>query len=273
MGAYNLRRLGAMAAGLAAIATETWINLTYVHEADGLYLSPVGIAVIVGGGLQAVSMSVMVAAWREGRYLVSLATAFGLAAAVAFTFSQTYERTAAAREARQSAIVKHNEPRLQAQAALDVALQAAASECLSGRGPRCKDAEARVDGKRHHLEATPPLKRMSHLGELDVVPKLALPLMLLILGFALVAYGETAAKAIDIVARLEAFEASEPPPGKSAPQPVAAEISERRRLVEQFERAYEAKHGERPRHRDVMHATGLPRATVTRYRQLRRATS
>lgn len=273
MGAYNLRRLGAMAAGLAAIATETWINLTYVHEADGMYLSPVGIAVIVGGGLQAVSMSVMAAAWREGRYLVSLATAFGLAAAVAFTFSQTYERTASAREARQSAIVKHNEPRLQAQAALEVALSAAAAECQSGRGPRCKEAEARADEKRRLLEGTPPLKRMSHLGDLDVVPKLALPLMLLVLGFALVAYGEAASQAVDIVARLEAFEASEPPPAKSAPQPSASEVNERRRMVEEFERAYQAKHGERPRHRDVMRATGLPRATVTRYRQLRRAAS
>ncbi len=274
MTTYPLRRGAAILTGLALIGAETLINLSHVRDAALVWHEqPLVIAVGVAGIAQAVAVSVLAAALQQRRWLLCLITLLGLSAAVAFSFSATYERTAAAREAKRIAIQQGDKDRRIASIAVATAEQRQAAECVT-RGPECRKREVELGEARARLIALPQERETRLLGQLDVVPELALPIMLMLLGFAFIAF-------VDEPKRREAKPAGdsaqtsfptdiEPPPAARF-QPDADELGERERKVTDFVRAHVQRHGRMPRHREVMQATGLPRATASRYLKRARA--
>lgn len=192
MPSYTLRRALAMCAGLAVIAVETLLNTSHIYTSDQpLAAQPLLAAVAIAGLAQAVAVVILAAAWRERRFPTALITTAGLAAAIAFTASTTYERTASAREDRTLARIFTSNPKAAAAAALTSAEETRDAECTR-RGPKCAAAEATLASARITYATARLGKSATYLGQLDGLPELALPAMLLLLGVAFIGYAESA---------------------------------------------------------------------------------
>lgn len=263
------RKAIALSTGAALIAAETWLAISYIRNpAETWYEQPLVIAVAIAGLAQAVAMSVLSDAWRNGRRGLAVVTVAGLLAAIAFTFSTTYERTAGAREARAIAADQTANSHVRsAQAAAKSAKDRMDTECKV-RGPECRRREEEYGKAATVLAAQPALRNVRQLGSLDMVPELALPLMLMLLGFAFIGYAEDGRRP-ERQSNSDSAQTSFPtdlePPPAARFQPDADEVAERQRKVADFYRAHIVRHGKPPRHADVMRGCALPRSTASRY--------
>lgn len=278
MTTYPWLRAAASLTGVALIGAETYTAITYIAEPAATwretFAQPQVINVTIAGLAQAVAALVMIATWHQRRYLLSVMTAVGLAAAAVFTFVTTYERTTSSREARRIAVEAKNGGGRVAASRVASAEARVAAECVV-RGAECRKREAELGEARAALAAQPTALETRQLGRLDMVPEIALPLMMLILGLALIEFG-LAPAGRSTPARLRPSDSAqtslpsiEPPPASifvPDTTPEAPEkVDERERVVSDFVRAYVKRNGRTPRHRDVMRATGLPKATTSRY--------
>lgn len=270
MQTYSVRRWLAMATGIAVIGAETLINIGHVRDpAQVWFEQPLVIAVALSGVAQAVAMSVLVGSLRARRWTLATLTLAGLVAAIAFSFTTSYERTASAREAKRISVSKDNGPQLALASKVKTARERKDAECEK-RGSECRLREKELGEAEAAYAAAPLQKSDSLLGRFDGVPELALPLMLTLLGFAFIAFAESESQQTSFPA-----ETDEPLPGREQfawPETVQPDVTERERLVDEFQQAYRAKHGRLPSAGQVHQATGIPRATAHRYqRRLRRA--
>lgn len=282
MTTYPLRRGAAMLTGVALIAAETFINLSHIRlpgtalSLESLAEQPLLIAVGVAGLAQAIAVPVMIAAWRQRRPALAIITLVGLLAAVAFTFSTTYERTAGARETRAQQADARNGAQRTASSRVASAKARVAAECVT-RGTECRKREAELADAEATAAAQPREITVKALGSLDIVPELALPVMLMLLGFAFVGFVDPPVAATKATRLSDSAQTSFPldldPPPAARFQPDADEVSEREARVTDFYRAHVRRHGRAPRHADVMRATGLPRATASRYLARARASA
>lgn len=275
MRTYNVRRAIATIAGIAVIGAETNINFHHVYDrAAELAAQPLAQAILIAGLAQAAAAVIACAATRERRWIIATLATLGLAAAVGFTFATTYERVLQSREDRALTRDADNTAHRATRARIDSLKARAAAECTT-RGTECRKREAELTLEQAALAGLGRERTPAMLGPLQIVPDLALPAMLLLLGFAFLGYAEAGRR--DDGSSQTSFPADEhplPDPGVFAPleaPPSPAEVEQRRQMVRAFETAYERKHGALPRHRDIMRATGLPKATVSRMRTRRAA--
>ncbi len=208
------------------------------------------------------------------------------------------DRIIANNQARTDELVR----REAAQAMLDKARADMVRECSSGRGPRCAGRQASIDvyeaAIRGHdarlAELGPELKPnagYAHAGRVfaalpyvtteavDITARLELImpfLLVLITEAGTIVFGNIAFRRHTLAepTRRDSLQTSfptvmpefDPPPANDIDPVGLEEINAREAKVREFVSAYMARHGKPPRHRDVMQACGLPRATASRYR-------
>lgn len=187
MTAHNTgRRFIATIAGIGVISAETLINVGHVRVPDLPWQSQtLVIAVAMTGVAQAIALMVMTDSWRRSRYFTALTAALALVAAVAFSTSTTYMRTKGALDANRTAAAA---PYNAAKAKVDGLTTRKNDEC-GKRGPECRKTEGDLTLAQIELAKIKAPAASTH-GALEIVPELALPLMLLLCGFAFIAYGE-----------------------------------------------------------------------------------
>jgi hypothetical protein len=146
---YYLRRVVAIALGLALTGYSAWASWSHHHDLIGplAAISAAGMLIFAECALRD----------RHWVHFVGLG-ALGLAAAV-ISGSVVLERVSYTQEARAHAARSANLPRSEAQKALDEAKSAltaaetaARAECSSGRGPKCEGLEKREDAARKRVE-------------------------------------------------------------------------------------------------------------------------
>lgn len=211
---YTIRHGLAFLAGLTLIGAETWLLLRSVLDLAQPFLDqPYAIAVAVAGMAQAMAAAVLIGAARERRWMLTAFTFCGLVAAIGFTFTTSIDRTMAARELRGQQIDRTNSAVRVASSRAASAEQAVAAECVT-RGPECRRREVEMAQARAALMAIPrelrsnPLSRLDPHGWLDLVPEIALPAMLLLLGLAFLAFADPPRQALSRASERRAVDTS-----------------------------------------------------------------
>jgi hypothetical protein len=243
-------------AGLALFGVVGWIN---VHHASDLDMK-----LVVGtlAAAAAVAAYVMKCAIKHKSYGVALFALIGVLGGEAFGFITTMERLLCARADLAQSVATQNAPYGQAKAAVEYAESAAKTECSSGRGRKCKEAEAKLDQARKTLANTPAPKASNHIATVtgidpmivDLAPSLAGTLALTLLGFVFLWFGH---------------ELHEVPPKAPVFQPVPVvpvDETTREGKVVNWVREYQKKHGVPPSFTAVRNEFQLPKATAHRYR-------
>jgi hypothetical protein len=271
MAHYDWRRAAATVTGVALIAAETHLNISHVilPGAEAWWQQSLVVAVGVAGVAQAVGGALVPAAFRERRWFAGALTAAGLLAAIAFSFSTTYQRITSAREDQAIAIAATGKTRAAASAIMVSAIEKRDAECKS-RGPKCASAEKELAEARVAFAVAPAAKSGRYLGSLEAVPDLALPLMLMLLGFGFLGYAERPKAQTSFTA-----DGDLPDPGIFAPiddTPVPAEQPEAKAArVQSFADGYRARHGRAPSVRTIARGTGIPTTSVHRTLKRRHA--
>lgn len=240
-------------AGLSLFGVAGWINVHHTNDPDmQLVVGTLAAASCVAGFILKIAL-------QSGARGVACFALLGVIGGEAFGFATTLERLLAARDDRSAEVTTANGPYIQAKAAVDYAETAAKDECSTGRGNKCKDAEAKLDAARKVLATTPAPRIANHLAAVtgldplmvDLIPALAGTVALTLLGFVFLWFGhETEAK-------------SEVPEPFVAVEP---EETTREGKVVSWVRAYQKKHGVPPSFTAVRNEFQLPKATAHRYR-------
>lgn len=176
--------------GIGLIGVAGYVNVLHTSTLD---MQIVVAALAVGTALAAWVFSSM---WQHRPGLAVLALV-GVMAGELYGFVATSERLLFARDHRQTMTATVNQVWVQRKEALDYALSAAQTECTTGRGPRCKEAEGKVDWARSVLAGTQvpiePNRLAAILGWnpvlVDLIPTLAGSIALNLLGFVMMTFG------------------------------------------------------------------------------------
>ena len=175
------------------------------------------------------------------------------------------ERTASVREDRGIAIVQTGKTKAAANAIVVSAIEKRDAECQQ-RGKKCTGAEAELADARVQAAVAQPGKQGGYLGRFEGVSELALPLMLLLLGFAFIAYAEQPSRRDSEQTDFPA-EGDDPLPGRELFEPIQHnDPGQRGRKVASFVTEYRARHGRAPRTCEVSKALNLPKASASRWR-------
>lgn len=192
---YHWRMVAATTTGIALIAVETILNLSYVSSLSSLgqwaawLEQPLLLAIVIAGVAQAVAAVITSATWRARRMVICGLSMIGLISAIAFTFSTTYERTLSTREARVLSRDGDNMHIRSAAARVKDLAQRKNDECAT-RGPQCRAIEGELMEARAVLAGYGRQVTADQLGRMGIIPDLALPIMMLVLGLAFIAYAE-----------------------------------------------------------------------------------
>jgi hypothetical protein len=237
-------------AGLAVFSVAGYINVHHTIDPD--------MKLVVGtlAAAAAVAAFVMKCAASRGSYGIALFALLGVIGGESFGFITTMERLLSARADLAQSVATQNAPYGQAKAAVEYAESAAKAECSSGRGPKCKEAEAKLDQARRTLANTPAPKASNHIATVtgidplivDLAPSLAGTLALTLLGFVFLWFGHETEAVPD-------------------PEPMLEPEQTREGKVVSWVRAYQAKHGVPPSFTAVRNEFQLPKATAHRYRR------
>lgn len=215
-----LWRYLALTGGLFCVGCETWGTYDFLAKDQG------GWNYIVAGGVAVALIAGLLPAFAEhagasGRRALKIGCWLALPLALVFIFMAAIQRTGGAADAAQQARVRAERERslaerseVEATEALKPARAAAATECASGRGKRCLEAETkvqaaqdRIDAARRVLAAAPvqlddPLARRLVLllpflsqEQVRLYQPLLLPILLSIFGAVLLAIGSRAPEA------------------------------------------------------------------------------
>lgn len=236
-------------AGLAVFSVAGYINVHHTSDPD--------MKLVVGtlAAAAAVAAFVMKCAASRGSYGIAFLALLGVIGGESFGFITTMERLLSARADLAQSVASQNAPYGQAKAAVEYAESAAKTECSSGRGRKCKEAEAKLDQARKTLANTPAPKASNHIATVtgidplivDLAPSLAGTLALTLLGFVFLWFGHETEAVPD-------------------PEPMLEPEHTREGKVVSWVRAYQAKHGVPPSFTAVRNEFQLPKATAHRYR-------
>lgn len=240
-------------AGLAVFSVAGYINVHHTADPD--------MKIVVGtlAAAAAVAAYVMKCAVSRGSYGIAFLALLGVLGGESFGFITTMERLLSARADLAQSIATQNAPYVQAKSAVEYAESAAKTECSSGRGRKCKEAEAKLDQARAALAKTPASKASNHIATVmgidpmivDLAPALAGTLALTLLGFVFLWFGHDAKAEPEV------------PEPIAAPEPME---TTRESKVVSWVRAYQAKHGVPPSFTAVRNEFRLPKSTAHRYR-------
>lgn len=243
----------ATVAGLSVFSVAGYINVHHTADPD--------MKLVVGtlAAAAAVAAYVMQSAWKQSCYGIALFALIGVIGGESFGFFTTLERLLSARDDRSQSIASQNAPYVQAKSAVDYAESAAKTECSSGRGPKCKEAETKLDQARKTLAQTPAPKASNQIANatgwnplfVDLAPSLAGTVALTLLGFVFLWFGHDAKTVPDPEPVFEPVPATEPT---------------REGKVVSWVREYQKKHGVPPSFTAVRNEFQLPKATAHRYR-------
>lgn len=200
--------------GMILVGIGAWLNASEVAKTDVQgYSSPVVVMVAGIAAGSALAAVIIPIAWRQGSRFLAVLVLLGTVAGEAYGFVLTMERVIAARDARAVIVASSNEPRSIAQerlkraiAEVQTASMVAASarsdkKCDSSCQSREKAAEIAARERLAEAESTlaktlPPSKALPIAETLGVpaayvelVPALAAPLALLVLGLTMIAFG------------------------------------------------------------------------------------
>lgn len=239
-------------AGLAVFLVAGYINVHHTADPD--------MKLVVGtlAAAAAVAAFVMKCAASRGAYGIAFFALLGVIGGETFGFVTTLERLLAARDDRAVGIATQNAPYVQAKAAVEYAESAAQSECSTGRGRKCKEAEAKLDETRKTLAQTPAPKGSNQIAAVtgmdplivDLAPSLAGTLALTLLGFVFLWFGHE----------------TDPEPKEQPVPEVPVDETTREGKVVNWVREYQKKHGVPPSFTTVRNEFHLPKATAHRYR-------
>lgn len=141
----------AFSTGLACLAVDIWTNVDFIAGVDGSYWSSSVAAVVVVAIATAVALSAAGASTRRGHLGIAAGLFAGFLCGAAFSLSATLDRVASARDAAVQRARAANAPLHEARQALTETRTARDAECATGRGPKCRSLEAKVDELRREL--------------------------------------------------------------------------------------------------------------------------
>lgn len=264
---YTFRHAVAIIGGIACITAETFLNITHVFApAHEWWMQPLVIAIGVAGLAQAIAASLMTASFREGRIVVGLITLVGLAIAISFSFATSYMRIA---ETAQDRRIERDARLNKKVRSLDGMVRALEDnerkECASV-GPECRKLRKELIDARTALAANGSIVETNTLGALSILPELALPAMLLLLGLAFIGYAEA-----PDATRQTSFPADDELPDPGIFAPIDDEKDERAAKVKSFSDEYRSRHGRDPSVRTIAKATSIPPTSVHRAKRRARA--
>lgn len=259
--------------GILLVGIGAWLNASEVarHETAG-YSSPVVVMVVGLAFGSALAAVIIPAAWRQGSRALAVLVLLGTVAGEAYGFVLTMERVMMARDVRAITAVSSNEPRQIASNRVKRALEevntasmmaaSARSDKKCDTSCRAREAEAesaarkRLEEAEGQLAKTLPPSMIRPVAEtlgvpaayVELVPALAAPLALLLLGLTMIAFGcDPGGK------KREAMPT--PPVGRPDREESLAWIREETRR----------NNGVPPRFTVVRDQLGLPKATAHRY--------
>lgn len=249
----------ATAAGLVVFGVAGFINVSHTPDPD--------MKIVVGtlAAAAAAAAFVMKVAIAQRSYGVAFFALIGVIGGEAFGFVTTMERLLAARDARAVSIATSNAPYEQAKAAVAYAEKAATAECSTGRGRKCKAAEAGLANARAALAATPAPHTANHLAvatglppmAVDLAPSAAGTVALTLLGFVFLWFGHSTDH--------QEAEPKVPDVAIHAVPPVPEEAGRQEKVIS-WVREYTKKHGVPPSFTIVKSEFQLPKSTAHRYR-------
>lgn len=255
-----------MVGGSACIAAETLLNITHIYTpAQHWWLQPLVIAIGVAGVVQAIAASMMPAAFRARRLVNGLIMLAGLITAITFSFTTSYIRIAETGQERRLDRDSQINGSTRAMAARITALEGDIKAECATVGPKCRELREELRNTKAASAASGAAVETNVLGSLAIVPELALPLMLLLLGLSLIAYAEEPTREDSAQT---SFPADEPLPGKELFAEPANRQSDgadaKAAKVASFASEYQARHGRRPSVRTISRAIDIPTTTVHR---------
>lgn len=200
--------------GLALVGIGAWLNASEVAKAEVQgYSSPVVVMVVGLAAGSALAAVIIPIAWRQGSRALAMLVLLGTVAGEAYGFVLTMERVIAARDARAAIVTISNQPRSvveeRLKRAIDEVKQASMlaasarsdrkcdSSCLARETKAESDARGRLAEAEAALVKTVPPSKAVPIAEtigvqaayVELVPALAAPLALLILGLAMISFG------------------------------------------------------------------------------------
>lgn len=264
--------------GLVLVGIGAWLNASEVARTElAGFASPVVVMVVGLAFGSALAAVIIPTAWRQGSRTLAVLVLLGTVAGEAYGFVLTMERVIAGRDVRSVTAAHSNEPRLIAQERVKRAIGEVAqasmlataarsdkkcdTSCLARETKAEADARARLATAEADLAKTLPPSMMRPVAEtlrvpaayVELVPALAAPLALLLLGLTMIAFGcDPGGKRREVMPT--------PPVGRPDREESLAWIREETRR----------NNGVPPRFTVVRDQLGLPKATAHRY--LRKAT-
>lgn len=200
--------------GILLVGIGAWLNAAEVakHESAG-FSSPVVVMVVGLAFGSALAAVIIPAAWRQGSRALAMLVLIGTVAGEAYGFVLTMERVMMARDVRAIAAVSSTEPRKIASDRVKRALAevtqasmmatSARSDKKCDSSCRAREAEAESAARKRLEEAEGELAKTLPPGMIrpvaetlgvpaayvELVPALAAPLALLVLGLTMIAFG------------------------------------------------------------------------------------
>lgn len=200
--------------GLVLVGIGAWLNASEVarHELAG-FSSPVVVMVVGLAFGSALSAVIIPTAWRQGSRTLAVLVLLGTVAGEAYGFVLTMERVITSRDVRAVTVAGSNEPRViagdrvkraiaEVQNASMLATSARSDKrcdanCLAREVKAEADARARLATAEADLVKTLPFFKALPIAEtvglpaayVELIPALAAPLALLLLGLTMIAFG------------------------------------------------------------------------------------
>jgi hypothetical protein len=246
-----------MLGGLGLVGVAAFLNVHHAAETEGSIFSPVCIAIVALAFGSALAVPVMLTLWRSKRRVLALVTLVGLVCSESYGFQLSAERLLAAREQRAQQVKTAGSPYAQAKEALDLAITERKAECADGLGKRCSILRGLEDQKRAALAALPVPKSHALVADVtglpdwlvELAPAMAFSTGLLVLGFVLIGFSAHGHGSQEQTA--------------TGPAVPAVEPDETERVVSWI-KAFERRHGRKPKIPEVQQVFDLPKTTAWR---------
>ncbi len=186
--------------GAALTGTAVWLNAEHVAASEG-WFSPLVLAGILVTLCAAATPPLAERAAKTGQPIKAVVLWLFFALAVSFSLTASITRSGGYRDSQVAEIERDNITARLVKDAYAIAIANRSAECASGRGPKCREAEAQLSQARSALRLAAPIRAAdpaavrlaSLLGVSETAVALyspmALPLGLELGGFIFLAIG------------------------------------------------------------------------------------
>ncbi len=274
-----------MLGGLGLVATVAYLNASDAAHATS-WSSPTVIAIVALALGSALAVPVAQDLYASRRYALVALACLGIVAGESFGFFTSAERLLNARQERVLEVRAANATRGAAQAAVTraadelakAAADVAAETGKGGCGKVCRDLQKEEAAARDRLAraeadlAKAPQARSESLvadvtgwsaAAVEVLPALAFPTALLVLGFSLIGYAHAPADTRSARLPSGASPAMTAVTEATTPLPAPVKPGTKHEVVD-WVRAYRARHGRSPQIPEVQARFALPKTTAWR---------